>query len=194
MHQEPGAPLTRTVTLVMAEGRRVNRLGRELSPSLFGALIDEYQYLLRNVLLRAGGRQFEVSEDTAIAVFPTAKEGALAATDLLTVVAMHEWPHKRDVDVSVGVHSAEVGSGWLGLARIRCQALCDAAEGGQVFLSPSAAVLLEGEDLGDLAIRDLGEQVTRRSGSPVRAFELVPAAPGDTLGSPRRSRERCLLE
>jgi len=48
-----------------------------------------------------GGRQFEVSEDTAIAVFPTAKRAALAAVALLTVVATHEWPHKRDVAVSV---------------------------------------------------------------------------------------------
>jgi class 3 adenylate cyclase len=60
--------------------------------------------------------------------------------------------------------------------------LCDAAEGGQILLSLSAAVLLEEEDLGDLAIRDLGEQITRRSGSPVRAFELVRATPGDAPG------------
>ena len=184
MQQDQGAPLAGTVTLVMAEGRRVIRLGRELSPTIFGALIDEYQRLLRDVMLRMGGRQFEVSQDTAIAVFPTAKQAALAAVAMQDVVAAHEWPHKRDVAVSVGVHSAEVGSGWLRPARIRCQALCDAAEGGQIFFSPSAAVLLEEEDLGDLAIRDLGTQVTRRSGSAVRAFELVPAAPGDGFTAP----------
>jgi hypothetical protein len=39
-----------------------------------------------------------------------------------------------------------------------------------------------GEDLGDLAIRDPGEQVTRRGGSRVRAFELVSAAPGHAPG------------
>jgi hypothetical protein len=31
----------------MAEGRRVIRLGRELSPPIFGVLIDEYQRLLQ---------------------------------------------------------------------------------------------------------------------------------------------------
>ena len=108
----------------------------------------------------------------------------MAAVALQDVVAAHEWPHKRDVAVSVGVHAAEVGSGWLGPAKSRCQALCDAAQGGQIFFSPSAAVLLEEEDLGDLAIRDLGTQVTRRSGSPVRAFELLPAAPGDGFTAP----------
>ena len=124
---------------------------------------------------------------TAIAVFPNAKQAASAAVALQNVVAAHEWPHKRDVAVSVGVHSAEVGNGWLGPAKIRCQALCDAAEGGQIFFSPSAAVLLEEDDLGDLAIRDLGKQVTRRSGSPVRAFELVLPLPATR--SPRQGRE-----
>ncbi len=57
-------------TLVMAEGRRLKRLSRDLSPPVFGAVINEYQCLLRNVIEQTGGRQFEVSEDTAIA--PTA--------------------------------------------------------------------------------------------------------------------------
>jgi len=135
MQQDQGAPLA------------VIRLGRELSPPVFGALIDEYQRLLRDVMLRMGGRQFKVSRDTAIAVFPNAKQAALAAVAVRSVVAAHEWPHKRRVAVSVGVHSAEVESGWMGRARIRCQALCDAAEGGQIFFSPAAAVLLEEEDL-----------------------------------------------
>ena len=182
--QDQGAPLAGTVTLVMAEGRRVIRLGRELSPPIFGALIAEYKRLLRDVMLRMGGRQFEVSQDTVIAVFRNAKQAALAAVALQDVVAAHEWPHKRDVAVSVGVHAAEARSGWLGPAKSRCQALCDAAQGGQIFFSPSAAVLLEEEDLGGLAIRDLGTQVTRRSGSPVRAFELLPAAPGDGFTAP----------
>jgi class 3 adenylate cyclase len=183
MHQEPGAPLAGTVTLVMTEGRRVIRLVRELSPPIFGALINEYQRLLRDVMERMGGRQFEVVQDTAIAAFPTAKQAAFAAAVVQHVVATHEWPHKRDVAISVGVHSGEVGIGWLGAATIRCEALCDAAEGGQIFLSPSTAALLEEEDLGDLVIRDLGEPATRRSGSRARAFELLSAVPGDASGS-----------
>src|SRR6266542_4732498 len=135
-----------------------------------------------DVMERMGGRQFEVFQDTAIAAFPTAKQAALAAAALQHLVATHEWPHKGDVAVSVGVHSGDVGIGLGPAATICCEALCDAAEGGQIFLSPSAALLLEEEDLGDLAILDPGEQVTRRGGSRVRAFELVSAAPGHAPG------------
>ena len=52
---ERQAPLAGTVTVVMAEGRRVIRLFREVSPSVFGALINEYQRLLRDVMERMGG-------------------------------------------------------------------------------------------------------------------------------------------
>ena len=44
----------------MAEGRRLIRLGRELSSPIFDALISEYQRLTRDVMERMGGRQFEV--------------------------------------------------------------------------------------------------------------------------------------
>ena len=129
MHQEHGAPLAGTGTVVMAEGRRLIRLGRELSSPIFDALINEYQRLTRDVMERMGGREFEVFQDTAIAAFPTAKQAALAAAALQHVVAIHEWPHKGDVAVSVGVHTGDVGIG-LGPATICCEALCDAAEGG----------------------------------------------------------------
>jgi hypothetical protein len=66
---------------------------------------------------------------------------------------------------------------------MRCEALCDAAEGGQIFLSSSAAALLEEEDSGNLVVRDIGERMTRRSGSRLRAFELLATAPADAQAS-----------
>jgi class 3 adenylate cyclase len=173
------APLTGTVTIVMSEGRHVIGLSRELPPEVFGALIDEYQRVLREVLERMGGREFEAYADTSIAAFATAKEAALAATAVQHAVSAHSWPHKRNLMISVGVHSGTAGIGWLGPATMRCEELCDAAEAGQIFLSSATAALLEEEDLGGLRIRDVGERATRRSGSRVRAFELVASATAD---------------
>jgi class 3 adenylate cyclase len=82
--------------------------------------------------------------------------------------------------MSVGLHSGEAGVGWVGPTVLRCSDLCDAAEGGQIFMSPTTAGLLEDTDLGELAVRDLGERLTRRTRSPLHAYELVvPPAPGD---------------
>jgi class 3 adenylate cyclase len=172
-------PLTGTVTIVMSEGRHVIRLSRELPPEVFGSLINEYQRVLHDVLERMGGREFEAYADTAVAAFATVKEAALAAIAVQDAVAAHEWPHKRNLMISVGVHSGTAGIGWLGPATMRCEELCDAAEAGQIFLSSATAALLEEEDLRGLQILDVGERVTRRSGSRVRAFELVASATAD---------------
>jgi class 3 adenylate cyclase len=165
--------LSGTVTMVVAEGRRMIRLYEDLSAETFGALLVEYQRLLRDVLQQQGGREVNTFQDTAMAAFPTAKQAVLAAVACQRAVGDHEWPHGRSVAISVGVHSGEAGIGWLGPATVRCGELCDTAEGGQIFLSQASSGLLEDEDLGEILIRDLGEQHARRSGQPVHAYELV---------------------
>jgi len=169
-----------TGTIVMAEGRRMMRLARELTPEVFGALLEEYQRVLRDVLEGMGGRGVEVDSDTVVAVFPTPKQAALAAAAAQRAVEDQEWPHGLRLMISVGLHSAE-GVGWAEQAALRCSELCDAAEGGQIFLSQAVSNILEKEDLGELFLRDLGEVPLRRTEHQVRAYELV-SCEGDALG------------
>jgi class 3 adenylate cyclase len=169
-------PLTGTVTIVVSEGRRMMRLSRELPAEHFGALLKEYQRLLRGLLEEMGGREVETIFDSAMAAFASARQAALAASAAQRAVATHEWPHGLRPAVSIALHSGEAGVGWVGPAVNRCLELCDAAEGGQTVLSPATAGLLEDEDLGGLSLRDLGEQQARRTGRLVRLYELVPAA------------------
>jgi class 3 adenylate cyclase len=172
--------LTGTVTIVLAEGRRMMRLSGELTPERFGALITEYQRLLSELFEAMGGREMEVVADSALAAFPTAKEAALAAVAAQRAVAAHEWPYGLRPAMSVGLHSGQAGIGWVGPAVMRCSDLCDVAEGGQILLSQATAGLLEDEDLGELLLRDLGEQRTRRSQRAVHAYELVVPSVAET--------------
>jgi class 3 adenylate cyclase len=174
-------PLIGTVTIVLAEGRRMMGLSRKLPPEHFGALLSEYQRLLQRLFEEMGGREIEVFFDSAMAAFPTAKQAALAAAAAQRAVVAHEWPFEVKAAISVGLHSGPAGIGWVGPASLLCAELCDAAEGGQIFLSRATASLLEEEDLGELMIRDLGEQRTRQSQSPVRAFELVVPSVAETI-------------
>lgn len=145
------------------------RLSRELTPDLFEELLSEYQRLLRRLFEEMGGREVQVSGDSALAAFPTAKQAAHAAVAAQRALAAHEWPQGLRPAISVGLHSgqAEIGTA------ARCAELCDAAEGGQIFMSQETANLLQDEDLGGLSIRDLGEQQMRRTQRVVRAHELV---------------------
>ena len=171
IEQQPS--LSGTTTVLMTDGRGVMSLSRELRPEAFGSYLNDYQRLVRGVLERMGGREVDVLADQVVAAFPTSKQAALAAVAAQRAVADHEWPQGARPKIAAGIHSGEAGVGWLGPAARRCAQLCDAAEGGQIFLSTAASALLEDEDLGELLLRDLGEQLTRQSGDPVHAYELV---------------------
>jgi class 3 adenylate cyclase len=173
-------PLSGTVTIVMTEGRRMMGLVRDLPPEQFGALLSEYRRLLPRLLEEMGGREVDVAGDSVVAAFASAKQAAFAAAAAQWAVAAHEWPHGLRPAISVGLHSGEAGVGWVGPATLRCAELCDAAEGGQIFLSQATAALLEDEQLGDPLLRDLGEHQTRSTQRAVRAYELVVRSAGET--------------
>jgi class 3 adenylate cyclase len=149
------------------------RLSRELTPEVFRALLDDYQRLLRDVLEGNGGRAVQVEGDTATAVFVSAKRAALAAAAAQQAVATHGWPHSHKAAISVALDSVEADVTSDGSATGRCSELCDAAEGGQIFVSPQTARLLRNENLGELLLRNLGERQTRQTQRSVRAYELV---------------------
>jgi class 3 adenylate cyclase len=166
-------PLVGTMTMVMAEGRRMMRLLNELPRDHSWALVNEYQRLLSRLFEEMGGRGVEAYGDCVLAGFATAREAALAAAAAQRAVVARQWPYGVHVAISVGLHSGEAGIGWLGPATLRCAELCDAAEGGQVFLSQATASLLEDENLGELVIREVGEREMRGRRGAVRAYELV---------------------
>jgi class 3 adenylate cyclase len=147
----------------MAEGRRMMRIAGELEPERFDALIEAYQRVLTGLFEELGGQNVDASGDTVTATFAIPTEAASAAVAAHRAVAALDWPDWPRPGVSVGLASDEAG----------CSDLCDAAERGQTFLSPEIAPLLGGEDLGELEVRDLGEQLTRRTSRPVRAYQLV---------------------
>jgi hypothetical protein len=110
----------------------------------------------------------DVDGDTVTAAFSTGRDAALAAVAAQRAVAGHDWLHERELAGSIGLESSAD----------RCAELCDAAEGGQIFLAPAVAGQLEKETLGTLTVRDLGEVPLRRSDRTVRAHELVYPAAG----------------
>jgi class 3 adenylate cyclase len=167
--------MTEPNTIVVAEGRRMMRLAGELTPETFAALLEEYHRLLRRVLESMGGREVDFDSDTAMAAFLSPKQAALAAVAAQRAVAAHEWPHGRALAMSVGLDSGAGGGGWDAPAAARCEELCDAAEGGQIFMTQAVSSLLEKEDLSGLSVRDLGEVPLRRSDRTIRAYELLVA-------------------
>jgi class 3 adenylate cyclase len=174
--QQP--PLTGTVTFVLTEGRRMMRLVKELPREHFETLINEYRRLVSGVLVTAGGRGVESTGDSVAAGFATAREAVLGAVAAQRALTTHEWPYVGGLAMSVGVHSSSAGIGLGGPAIRRCAELCDAAEGGEIFLSQATAGLLEDETLGDVLIRDLGQREMRRIRGATHAYQAVFSTSG----------------
>lgn len=170
---EQQIPLTGTVTVVMAEGRRFVRMARELPPDRVAPLMQDYQRLLEDVFEEHGGREIDAAADMVAAAFASPREAVAAALAVQQAVESHLWPEGMNVAVSVGLHSGEAGVGWIGWASMRCALICDIAEAGQIFLSQATAALLDEDHPGTLSVRDLGEQPTRRTGDRVHVYELV---------------------
>jgi class 3 adenylate cyclase len=169
-------PLTGTVTVVMAEGRRFIRMARELPPDRVAPLMEDFQRLFQRVFEEHDGREVTAAGDMVAAAFATPRQAVAAASGAQYAVSSHAWPEGLDVAISVGLHSGQAGVGWIGWASMRCALICDIAEGGQILLSTATAALLEEEDLGELTVRDLGELTTRRTGDRLHVFELVVPA------------------
>jgi class 3 adenylate cyclase len=152
-----------TVRFLLTKGRRMMRLSSELPPDLFDALLSEYQRLLRRLFEEMGGRDVEVSGDSALAAFPAAKQAALAAVAAQSAVAAHEWPQGLRPAISVGLHTEQAGIGSIGAAAARCSELC--------------------EDLGELSIRDLG-----RAADETDSARPCGLTSSSSLGSRKRDR------
>ena len=78
--------------------------------------------------------------------------------------------------MSVGLDSGTAEVGWDGPVVARCEELCDAAEGGQIFVTQAVGRLARGPGSRRGGVGDLGEVPLRRSDRTIRAYEFVVPA------------------
>ena len=88
------------------------------------------------------------------------------------------WPGGNRLLLKVGLDSGEVlatAYGYFGHAVNRCVALCSRASGGQTLVSEVTRGLLRDQDLGGLALVDIGER--ELGGSAIGVYEIRAGAP-----------------
>ena len=122
-----------------------------------------------------GGRVFKHTGDGMCAVFASAGGAVLAAV---------ESQRALELPVRMAVHSGEAihrNDDFFGITLSRCARLVEAAHGGQVLLSASAALVVDRHSTA-IELRDLGEHRLRGLGDPEHIFQVV--APGLPLEFP----------
>lgn len=143
----------------------------------YAAVLRDVRTLIREAVLKHGGRQVEARADEFVAVFENARDGVDASVMMQRSIADHEWPANQDVRVRAGLHTGAITlteTGYVGITVHKAARIMGAAHGGQILVSKSTA-----QRCGDLIgteIRSLGTHLLRGLGDEHELLQLD--APG----------------
>jgi class 3 adenylate cyclase len=123
------------------------------------------------------GVEVERAGDWTMCVFSSPKSALIAVAAIRVELRKSDWIRRTEKpELAAAVHTGRVTSlagGQLGSPAIRVTMLCNSAEPGQILVSHSTQALLEGEILGELGLRDLGERELVPGLTPARVYELL---------------------
>jgi predicted ATPase/class 3 adenylate cyclase len=171
------------VTLLFSDIEGSTRLLHELG-DVYGEVLADHRRLLREVWRTHGGVEVGTEGDAFFVAFADPGAAVGAATDAQRALAGHEWPRGGTVRVRMGVHTGRPklrGGQYWGIDVHYAARVCAAANGGQVLLSESTAVL------ADVGVEDLGQHALKDFPAPRRLFHLLIDGRGSDCFAPPRT-------
>jgi len=152
------------------------RVMRELGDDGAAVAVTAYHRIVAETAHANGGAEVERAGDWAMCLFSAPKSALLAAAAIRVELRNSDWIRGTEKpEPAAAVHTGRVtglSGGQLGSPAVRVIMLCNAAEPGQVLVSHSTQALLEGQILGELGLRDLGERELPGM-TPTRVYELL---------------------
>src|SRR4051794_4072335 len=170
------APTSETVTFLFSDVEGSTRLLRKLGAE-YAAAQARQQELVRTAVGAHAGREVDSQGDSFLIAFTRPRDAVLAAVDAQQALEKERWSEGGELRVRMGIHTGPVdlaGRRYVGLAVHRAARICAAGHGGQVLLSHATAALLDDEhELGEIRLRDLGEQRLKDFHRPVRVYQVL---------------------
>jgi class 3 adenylate cyclase len=163
-------------TLLAIDVADWRRVMRELGDDGAAAAAVEYHRIVGEVARANVGVELERAADWSLCAFSSPKSALLAVAAIRVELRNSEWIRGTEKpELAAAVHTGRVtrvAAGQLGSPALRVTLLCNSAEPGQILVSHSTQALLEGEILGELGLRDLGERELPGM-TPTRVYELL---------------------
>ena len=163
-------------TLVAIDLAGWRRVMDELGDDGAAAAAAEYHRIVAETARANDGVEIERAADWSMCVFSSPKSALLAVAAIRVQLRDSDWIRSTEKpELAAAVHTgrvARLAGGQLGSPAFRVFKLCNSAEPGQVLVSHSTHALLEGELLGELGLRDLGERELPGI-TPMHVYELV---------------------
>ncbi|HZM80607.1 MAG TPA: adenylate/guanylate cyclase domain-containing protein [Candidatus Limnocylindrales bacterium] len=171
--------MTLTVTFLFSDIELSTDLLRRVGDGAFARVRGDHRRLMREAFEAHGGRAVDTAGDSFFVAFGSARDAVKAAVAAQHALAKHAWPADVEVRVRMGLHTTEphaTADGFVGLGVHRASRICDAAHGGQIFVSGATAGIVEDAELPGVELLDLGEHKLKGLPRPQQLYQLT--APG----------------
>jgi predicted ATPase/class 3 adenylate cyclase len=148
-----------TVTFMFSDIEGSTRMLRDLGGDAYGALQDEQAALIREELARRGGVEVRTEGDSFFAVFRSAVDAFTAAVTIQRSLSERATRVGEGIRLRIGLHTGEGKTGgddYLGLDVNKAARVAASANGGQIVLSSTTAVLVADQLPVGVELRSLG--------------------------------------
>ncbi|HYT79949.1 MAG TPA: adenylate/guanylate cyclase domain-containing protein, partial [Actinomycetota bacterium] len=125
----------------------------------YADLLNDVRGIVRDAVLRAGGREVDAHADEFFAVFERVVPAIEAAVTIQRTMAVRTWPEGLQCRVRVGIHSGRptlTDTGYIGLSVHAGARVCWTAHGGQIVVSGETKAAVEGALPAGVSFRSLG--------------------------------------
>jgi class 3 adenylate cyclase len=104
----------------------------------YAELLNDVRTIIRQSVLRKGGREVDARADEFFAVFEDTAAAVEAALNLQRSMGARAWPEDPQCRVRAGIHSGRptlTDTGYIGLSVHTAARVCSVAHGGQIVIS-----------------------------------------------------------
>ncbi len=147
----------------------------EREPEAMKADLARHDHLLTTIIEDHRGHLFKHSGDGVLAVFETPSQAMEAAAAAQIAMVNEPWKTGSELRARMAVHTGEAeerNGDFFGSAVNRAARLLDAAHGGQVLVSESAAGLVQDSMATGTVLVDLGEHRLKDLAHAERIYQL----------------------
>ena len=144
-------------------------------PDLMRTALARHDAIMRESIELGEGHVFKTIGDAFCAAFPDACGAVKAALNAQLSLASEPWPGMDPIRVRMAIHTGEAesrDSDYFGPPLNRVARMLNLGHGGQTLLSLAAYSLVQDQDLGSIAYKDLGEHRLKDLQRPEHVYQL----------------------
>jgi class 3 adenylate cyclase len=141
----------------------------------YADLLNDVRGVIRDAVLRAGGREVDARADEFFAVFEQVSAAIEAAITMQRAMGDRVWPGALTCQVRAGLHSGRptlTETGYIGLSVHTAARVCWVAHGGQIVVSGETQAAVEGSLPPGVGFRSLGRHALPGLTDPEALFQV----------------------